>query len=81
MKELAKQALIALRNGDPVEEMSVEVVLFLMTCVIGWVKAYEIYDTTEFPEYKEADMEDLVNELNHISISSLVTEFLKENRS
>ena len=79
MNTIARLALLALRGVEPSSELSSDIVLFLMVCVIGWVKTNRIMDTTDFPEYKEDDLANLIEELNHISISSLVDEFLKEN--
>lgn len=78
MNTIAKLALLALRRVEPSSELSSDIVLFLMVCVIGWVKANRIMNNGDFPEYQQGDMLDLIEELNHISISSLVDEFLKE---
>ena len=78
MNTIAKLALLALRRVNPSSELSSDIVLFLMVCVIGWVKTNRIMDKDDFPEYQQGDIYDLIDELNHIDISSLVDEFLKE---
>lgn len=79
MNEIDKLALLALRRVDPSNELSADIVIFLMVCVIGWVKTNRIMNNGDFPEYQQGDVLDLIEELNHIDITSLVDEFLKEN--
>ena len=78
MNEIAKLALLALRRVNPSNELSSDIVLFLMVCVIGWVKTNRIMNNGDFPEYQQADMINLMDDLKHISISSLVDKFLEE---
>lgn len=78
MIEIAKLALLALRRVEPSNELSSDIVLFLMACVIGWVKTNRILDNGDFPEYQQADMFNLMCDLKHVDISSLVDEFLEE---
>ena len=79
MNTIAKLALLALRGVKPSSELSSVIVLFLMVCVIGWVKTNRIMNNGDFPEYQQGDVLDLIEEMNHIDITSLVDEFLKEN--
>ena len=78
MDNIAKLALLVLRNVDSSNELTADIILFLMVCVIGWVKTNRIMNTDDFPEYKEAYIFDLIEELSSIDISSLVDEFLNE---
>ena len=78
MERIARLALLALRNVCPSCELSSDIVLFLMTAVVGWVKVFRILNTGDCSEYKEDKLYDLFHEIEHISISSLVDEFLSE---
>ena len=78
MERIARLALLALRNVCPSCELSSDIVLFLMTAVVGWVKVCRILNTGDCSEYKEDKIYDLLHEIEHISISSLVDEFLSE---
>ena len=78
MERIAKLALIALRNVCPSCELSSDIVLFLMTAVIGWVKVRAIMSTDDWNEVQADHIFDLIHEIDHICISSLVDEFLNE---
>ena len=78
MERIARLALLALRNVCPSCELSSDIVLFLMTAVVGWVRVFRIMNSSDYPENKEDDLYNLFHEIEHISISSLVDEFLSE---
>ena len=78
MKEIAKLALLAIRNVEPSCELSSDICLFIMDCIIGWVKTIEVMQTADSSEFKEDQIFNLMHELDHICTSSLVDEFLNE---
>lgn len=77
MDEIAKLALKVMRNVQPSCELSEDVILFIMTAVVGWVRTNRIVNTNNYPEYITDEICELINEINTIDISSLVDEFLE----
>ena len=78
MDEIAKLALKVMRNVQPSCEFSEDVVLFIMTAIVGWVKTNRIMSTWDFPEYKIHNIYALIEEIYIFDISLLVDEFLAE---
>ena len=61
----------------PTSDLAQDVLDLAIYSIIGFNATKRIMNTTDYPEYKEADMEDLFDEMDHMNFREMVNGFLK----
>lgn len=65
------------RTSDDITEK--DILELCIRSIIGYDAFKRIVSTTDYPEYKESDLLDLLDEVKLMNINEIVEGFLKEN--
>lgn len=74
---IEQAAVKTLSQLDLRDELSRDIVDLAIVSIIGFAAVRRIVNTTDFPEYKEGDLIDLLNEADHMNINEMVRDFLE----
>lgn len=59
------------------DELSIDIIDLAIGSIIGFSAARRIIRSDDFPEYKEADLCDLLDEVEKMNINEMVNDFLE----
>lgn len=59
------------------DELSIDIVNLAIVSIIGFSAARRIIKSDDFPEYKEGDLLDLLDEVEKMDINEMVNDFLE----
>ena len=73
---IEQKAVQILSLCNPTSYLAQDVLDLAIYSIIGFHATKRIMNTTEFPEYKESDMLDLLDEMEHMNFREMVNGFL-----
>lgn len=72
IEQAAVKALSSLNLKD---ELSIDIIDLAIVSIIGFSSARRIVRSDDFPEYKESDLIDLLDEVEKMNINEMVNDF------
>lgn len=76
---IEQMAVQFLSSCDLRSDLAQDVVDLAIYSIIGFHATKRIMNTTKFPEYKESDMLDLIEEMDHMNLNEMIKDFLEEH--